>query len=359
MDKKNARMKQLKKGIIALTVTAALVSAPLVLPAKHVNAASVSSYKIINQTINVDGVKTQLPAISTDSTTYIALRSLNQSIGLTTKWDKANNTVTVTGRDRVLVLNLGSGVTLLNNQQLYGLPAIVQNNTTYVPIRFLLERMGYGVSYDKVTKGIGIEAIKENDLKISTAVIKENDVKQTILVNYPQISGFANEAVQKKINDKLKSEAEANVEATRGLLKEALGDPIDDSLPDVSFEGTYTITYNEQGKLSLYVNYYIYTGGAHGSTARVPYTFDLATGNQLTLKEAAGGNAKYVSIINNEIQSQIKARGIGLLNPFKTIEQDREFFLKHNGVVVYFTQYEYTPYSEGMPEFEVPFVAFK
>jgi len=38
------------------------------------------------------------------------------------------------------------------------------------------------------------------------------------------------------------------------------------------------VTYNEQDKLSLYVDYYSYTGGAHGSVARVTYTFDLKTG---------------------------------------------------------------------------------
>ncbi|QJD86541.1 stalk domain-containing protein [Cohnella herbarum] len=348
-----------KRGFIALTVAAMLAAAPLAGPVtQHASAASNSNYKIIDQAIAVEGVKTSLSALNTDNTTYIAIRSLNKHVGLTTDWNKAKQTVTVTGRDRELVLNLKDGSAMLNEQQNYGLPAIVQNNTTYVPFRFLLERMGYGVSFDTATKLIGVEAIKENDLKISTAALKEVGDKKSLIIHYPQISGYANADVQKKINDLLKSEAETNAAAARDSLNEALGDG-DDSLPDVSFDGTYTITYNEQGKLSLYVDYYIYTGGAHGSTARVPYTFDLTTGELLKLKDVTEGNAKYVSIINDKIKSQIKARGLGLISPFETIEPDRDFFLKHNGVVIYFGQYEYTPYAAGMPEFEITYGELK
>jgi len=345
------------KGIIALTAAAALTAGPLLSPVQQANAAS-AGYRIIDQAIDVNGVRSTLSALNTDNTTYIAIRGLNNSIGLATDWNKAKMTVTVTGRDRELVLHLDDGAATLNDQEIYGLPAIVQNNTTYVPFRFLLERMGYGVKYDSATKVIGIETIQENDLKIATATIKEEEKNKSMVVHYPQLSGYAKEDVQKKINAFLKSEAEQNADIARESLSNALGETGDDVRP-VSFEGTYTITYNEQGKLSLYVDYYIYTGGAHGTTARVPYTFDLATGNQLKLKDVTGGNEKYVSIINAKIAGQIKARGLALLNPFKTIEPDRDFFLKHNGVVVYFGQYEYTPYAAGMPEFEIPFADFK
>jgi len=39
----------------------------------------------------------------------------------------------------------------------------------------------------------------------------------------------------------------------------------------------------------------------------------------LSLADVTEGNPKYVTIINANIQNQIKARGLGLLNPFKTI----------------------------------------
>lgn len=363
---KNISLEKGRKGLLALALAAALVSSSLVLSAEHANAAFGNTFRIMNQAIDVEGVRGNIAALNTDNTTYIAIRSLNKSIGLNTEWDKANNTVTVTGRGRELTLNLNDGSAMLNGQQIYGLPAIVQSNTTYVPFRFLLERMGYGVAFDTATKVIGIEAIKENDLKITTKVIKEASEKQSLIVHYPQLSGYANEAVQNKINALLKEEAETKAEGARKQLNQLVKDNAefeaanpDLNRPPVTFDSTYTVTYNEQAKLSLYFDNYIYMGGAHGGTARVTHTFDLATGNELTLKDVVSGNPSYVSIINKTIQSQIKARGILLLDEFVTIEPDRDFFLKHNGVVVYFGQYEYTPYAAGMPEFEVPFEDFK
>lgn len=357
---KKMKNKKAVKSLIALTCAAAIAVTPLLTSVQFASAATATSYKIIKQAIEVQGVRSNIAAINTNNTTYIAVRSLNDSIGLKTNWDEKTGNVTVTGHGHVLVLNLKNSDVVLDGQRIYGPTPIVQRNTSYVPIRFLLERMGYGVSYDTASKRIGIEAIKENELKLSTVAIKEEKAKKkSLFVNYPQLSGFANAAVQDKVNALLKSEAELHAQAGRESLDEALGDGTYVPEEPLEFLGNYTVTYNENNKLGLYVDYYSYTGGAHGMTVRVPYTFNLATGDLLSLKQAAGGNAKYVSIINSKIQSQIKARGITLLNPFKTIEPDRDYFLKHNGIVVYFGQYEYTPYSEGMPEFEIPFSSFK
>ncbi|MFC5469276.1 stalk domain-containing protein [Cohnella suwonensis] len=353
----NTKIRRGARKTLALTAAAALLCAPLLAGTDKASAAS--SYKVINQPIEVDGARSDIAALDLDNSRYIALRSLNKSIGLVTQWDKATNKVTVTGRGRTIVLDLTSGIASLNGQSDYRLSPIVQNGTTYVPLRHLLEQMGYGVSYDPATKRIGIEAIKENDLRISTASIEESSKKFDLLVNYPVLSGFADAAVQNKINATLKKDAELQADEGQASMEEALGDDSYVPVNPYAFEGDYTVTYNEKGKLSLYVDYYIYTGGAHGSTVRTTYTFDLATGDIVPLKDAAGGNADYVNVINAKIKSRIKSLGFELMVPFKTIEPDRDYFLKHNGIVVYFGQYEYLPYAAGMPEFEVPFADFR
>lgn len=360
------RIQRSKRGLIAFTMAITLAIAPLTAGVHLGNAAAATvRYRIISQSFDINGVQTKITALNTDNTTYVGVRVLNTSLGLKTQWDKAKQTVTVSGRDRVLVLDLKTGAAALNEQTIYGIPAIVQNNMTYVPFRYLLEQLGYGVSYDKASNTVKVIAIQENELKITNSLIEQEDTKQSLRVNYPQLSGYANEEAQGRINDYLKKEAQKHADNGKVVLAEAIryndqaiADNPDLSIPPVLYEGTYTVTYNEQGKLSLYVDYYIYTGGAHGITVREPYTFDLSTGSLLTLKEAAI-NEKYVSIINSEILSQIKARNIMMLNPFATIEADRDFFLRHSGVVVYFEQYEYTPYAEGMPEFEVSYDKFR
>ena len=191
-------------------------------------------------------------------------------------------------------------------------------------------------------------------LKIQAEVIGADGIEKSLLVYYPVISGYANQAIQKKINSFLKQEVDKHIAAATKQMNEGL---MDDR--QLTFDGRYTVSYNEKGKLSIHMDYYIYLGGAHGDPIRYPYTFDLATGAELSLQDVVQGSKDYVSIINRNIKAQIKSRQLVLLKPFETIEKDRKFFLNRNGVVVYFDPYEYTSFSEGMPQFVIPYSAFK
>ncbi|WP_240414574.1 PdaC/SigV domain-containing protein [Paenibacillus periandrae] len=361
-----------RKGLLALVMAVAVGGgSSLILQApSEAYAAAVGGERmtVSSHPLLIDGVRKMVPTANVKGDTYIGLRSLNDELGLKTGYDEANQTVTVSGRGRSLKIEIKpySSAYSLNDQIIYGLPPIVQDDTAYVPLRFLLENVGYGISYDAASGIVGIATIQENQLTYHTEKITESSKESSLKVNYPQISGFADDGIQQKLNTFLKKEVEAHVSASKVLMdkaaadnKQAVADNPNFKIPPVSLDGVYKITYNEQKRLSLYIDYYIYLGGAHGMTERVPYTFDLTTGNLLTLQEVAGGNANYVSIINNEIIRQYTDTGLDLLAPFKTIEPDRPYFLKHNGVVIYFNPYEYTAYAFGMPEFEIPFAAFR
>ncbi|TMV47630.1 DUF4163 domain-containing protein [Paenibacillus mesophilus] len=349
-------------GVMIVTAPAAVGLSPV-----RVQAEAYSPLAIVSQTIVIDGKSAALPTANVDGDTYIGLRSLNEGLGLTTGWNAETRTVTASGRGRTLTVEADTGTYSMNGQLLHGLPAILQDGSVYMPLRFLLELMGYGISYDPASRVIGIETIKENALTIETGTIAEEGDKLSLKVHYPQLAGYADADVQRRINAFLKEEAETHAKWGKGELvgaaaanAEAEAEAGDKrlSIPPVSYEGTYTITYNDKDRLSLYVDYYIYTGGAHGLTIRQPYTFDLLTGKQLSLKEVSKGKADYVAIINDVIRTHIRELDLPMLTPFESIEPERAFFLKNDAVVIYFEQYEYTPYAAGMPEFEVPFDAF-
>ncbi|KIL34458.1 hypothetical protein SD71_19590 [Cohnella kolymensis] len=357
-----------KRNLLAITLAATILATPMALslPAEHSAAATASSQlKVTPTPFSIEGNRTSISTINKNNTTYIALRSLSNSLGLSTKYEKATQMVKIEGRGRVLEISLRNNAITLNGQLIFGAAPISQNNTTYLPLRFLLERMGYDVSYEQATKLIGIHAIQENKLKMQSEVIGADGDGKSLLVYYPVISGYENAAVQQKINAFLKAEADRNVAAGSKQMQQAvegnkkmLADDPKAAVRQPSFDGRYTVTYNEKDRLSLYVDYDLYMGGAHGITARVPYTFDLATGKVLSLKEVAD-NAQYVSIINSKIKAQIKSRKVSLINPFQTIEADRDYFLNHTGVAIYFTQYEYTSFADGMPEFVIPYRDFR
>ncbi|MDG0807969.1 stalk domain-containing protein [Cohnella rhizosphaerae] len=307
-----------------------------------------------------------LPAAIVNGESYIGLRSLNDRLGIKTAWDPKTRETTLTGRGRTMQLSPAAGYRL-NGERLYASPAYVQAGSTFVPLRFVLESFGYSIGFEASTKTVSIAPIAENQLTWQSKQITHAASKLSLTVSYPVFAGLENEEAQAKINAKLKSEAEKYAENGLQTIEQAAKDNAeaeesypDTEFPPVEFEGIYKIANNETGLLSLYVDYYVYTGGAHGGTHRVPYTFDLKTGELLSLKDIAGaGGADYVSIINNAIQAQIKQRKLELLTPFKSIEADRPYFLSHGSLVIYFEQYEYTPYAAGMPEFAVPLTAFK
>lgn len=328
-------------------------------------AVSATQLQVSARPFAIEGKKVFLPAALVNGESYIGLRSLNDRLGIGTSWDPKTKITTLTGRGRTMQLTPSSEYRL-NGERLYASPAYIQAGSTFVPLRFVLESFGYSIGYDAASKTVSITPIAENGLSWKTEQLTHAATKLSLTVSYPVFSGFENQEAQAKINAKLKADAEKYAASGRQTLEKAAKDNADaeksypdTNIPPVEYEGIYTIAQKSAGLLSLYVDYYIYLGGAHGGTERVPYTFDLKTGKLLTLKDVAGGSADYVSIINRAIQTQIKERKLELLVPFKTIGADRPFFMKNGAVVVYFEQYEYTPYAAGMPEFAVPLSAFK
>ncbi|MFS0726951.1 stalk domain-containing protein [Paenibacillus sp. 1P07SE] len=365
MRPKPVKKRSKKTPMIALAAAIALSVPAVAAPIPQASA----QHLVQTQTYAIDGTRVDLPTINIDGTTYIGLRSLNTSLGLNTNYSPINREVHVEGNNRTMTIDLSEPVSayFFNDQRVYGMSAIVQDGTTYMPVRFLLERMGYGISYDAAAKTVGITQIQENDLTIETHKIESGEGEPHVLVHYPQVSGYADEEAQASVNAFLKEQAEQRAAAGAEEIARAQSendaaeaDNPDLTIPPVSFDGTYLVTYNEQDKLSLYVDYYSYTGGAHGITDRAAYTFDLTTGEQLSLQDAANGRADYVEVINDSIQRQLDAGAYHFMEPFESIDTaDQNFFLKHDAIVVYFGVYEYTAYAEGIPEFPVPFTAFE
>ncbi|MNC30245.1 hypothetical protein D3C75_785240 [compost metagenome] len=190
---------------------------------------------------------------------------------------------------------------------------------------------------------------------MTTAVIDETTDKLEFNIQYPQIAGFADTAVQDKVNKTILAEVNRIAEASKKDLEYA-GDS-SKIIPN-GYTVHYFITHNISGKLSLYLQSYLYTGGAHGMPARVPLTFDLSTGDTLTLQQATGNNPDYAAIINKVVKEDFAQR-YTLLTPFEAISENQAYFLRNDAVVVYFHPYEYTAYVAGFPEFEIPLTQFE
>ena len=126
---------------------------------------------------------------------------------------------------------------------------------------------------------------------------------------------------------------------------------------------TFNITYNEDCLLSLYMEYYEYTGGAHGSTERTSQTWNMNNGRILPLSAFFRRNFNYTEhlkkIINKQIAEQT-ADGTGAYfdNYRELVDKTfnpESYYLTPEALAIYFQQYDIAPYSSGIPTFMIPY----
>lgn len=123
----------------------------------------------------------------------------------------------------------------------------------------------------------------------------------------------------------------------------------------------YKVAYNNHGLLSLYIDQYEYTGGAHGMTYRTPYNIDLKDGPDIKLADVFKPGSNYKEAIDKAIQAEIAKNPEGYFEPemgFQGIEDDQPFTLQPGGITIYFQLYDIAPYAFGIPEFDIPFTQF-
>ncbi|MNP16870.1 hypothetical protein D3C76_1092820 [compost metagenome] len=172
----------------------------------------------------------------------------------------------------------------------------------------------------------------------------------SIKVEYPQVSGLKNKTAEKKINTLLQSKADTFVEKS---IKEAQENQPSPNGSPYEYLGNYTVTFNRNGLLSILEQTYAYTGGAHGISVREGLTFCLKDGKLLTLDEVLRGNPNYRSIVDPAIAAKLKQTE-GYFGGFETIGNNANYYLKDDGVVIFFQLYDYLPYAFGFPEFYFP-----
>jgi len=200
------------------------------------------------------------------------------------------------------------------------------------------------------------------EVQMNLKSVKSKNDLVDVELNIPQIEGLKNEQVQSAINrhfmedaNALKDDLEAEAdEAKRGSEQSGY-----------TFQpyGLWSICekYCENGDiLSLYVDYYTYTGGAHGSTERRAYNYDLQTGERLELKDLFKMGYDYKAALNEQVKARIAARPENYFDGdmgFQGINESN-FYLENNILMLYFDEYEIAPYAVGIPQFKLPLNLF-
>lgn len=176
---------------------------------------------------------------------------------------------------------------------------------------------------------------------------QQNLMPDKFSIDYPVIPNANNKENIAKINNGILDEV-------NGLFRSQV------LIPEVTdfneILGTYVVTLNEKGILSALFSLYTYVNrAAHGFTAYSSITVNLETGKIYSFSDLFNPKLYYVGFLNELAEQYIKENNIELINQYKGITPDQQYYLTPNSLVLYYQVYEYTPYYYGLFKIEIPY----
>lgn len=289
-----------------------------------------------------------------DDTTFVPLRMISENIGCTVDWNGSTQQVKITQGQKIITLQIGENHAQVNDHDIFiSSPPCLISDTTYVPLRFITENLSFDVFWNGDTRTVNLTQLPENPIKITTKRVLLERPTLSIDLQYPALDGLNDPTAQANLNKLFADRAEAvNQEAVANEK-----DLVEGGWTQIQTTAgmDYTIKYNRNNIICVFLEIYTYAGGAHPMTYHETYTFDLATGQQLQLKDLFTPGYDYMAVINPIIKQGFAGNDMYLLTPFETIRPDGDFYITTDSLIIYFQLYEYTPYVYGFPEFTIPY----
>lgn len=232
----------------------------------------------------------------------------------------------------------------------------------------------YEIPFEVFKEGVNTKPVLQPDsVDINTKKIKESNEYFEANIEIPVISGLQDGKIQDIINKRFEKEALEFKDKMSGYAKisneeaQKIGYNSPKYFANVSFEEKR----NQGDILSIYVVYYQYTGGAHGSHDDIAYNIDLKTGELIEFKDIFKKDANYKDVIDAKINEQIEAINkeekeilvktgkseedfFSRYQGFTGISDEQSFYLTDDKLGIYFGLYEIASYAAGIPTFEIP-----
>ena len=184
----------------------------------------------------------------------------------------------------------------------------------------------------------------------------ENTVVLKYHIEYPEIvmDWQQNRNGIKKFNDyNLKMALQTQQKAEIELYKYNK----ENGYPQMMYElyREYQITLNQENAVSMYIDEYIFSGGAHGTTTRTSQTWNLMLGKTVELYELYPNEPYFLLYILRKINREISENiEIYFADPYPLVVEyfnPDSYYIDNGKVVIYFQQYDIAPYSSGIIEF--------
>lgn len=172
-----------------------------------------------------------------------------------------------------------------------------------------------------------------------------------------------------KINRYLEEEQNKNIEYENGnveWMEEMIEEYGEDGISHSSYSSTLSeIAYFDGRYVSFCQQEYDYQGGAHGMPLWIGLTFDLETGERLSLPDViANSEEELNSIVTKYFAEYINGNPEEFWEDALDIVRDEicfesDFYLTEDGIKFYFHPYALSSYAAGFPEVTIPYDEFE
>lgn len=200
------------------------------------------------------------------------------------------------------------------------------------------------------------DASDENNTGISEKKITQKNSYYNIDAIYPQFDGefeIINKEIEKTVLEeldkhKIQSEDSYNSESSP-----------EDCWPIFPFDFTvnYHIDYKTTELLSLYLEFYGYSGGAHGYSFTVPFNYNVTSKKFLKITDFVKDQktlAKLIELCKKKLLEQninVDEWGQNILASY---DDFKIFTLTEDQIIIHFAQYQVCCYAAGEPSVIIP-----
>ena len=177
---------------------------------------------------------------------------------------------------------------------------------------------------------------------------------------------LADETVQKAINDDLKLLQTEFMQRLGELFSDAneyTAAMADAGIDDALFAMDLNVrdAYVNGDILSIVLEEYCYTGGAHGSSLRCAFNYDLNDGHLLAWEEISADSSALAKTLKEYIIAQASSNSYDDYYFFDYYEEyldsafgDGTWYFSNEGLTIIYNQYTIAPYAAGIIEFTIP-----
>lgn len=108
--------------------------------------------------LNGNILTSDTPPKVVNSRVLLPMRTIFEAVGATLEWNGATQVITAKKDDTVIIIQVGSNTAKVNGSvKVLDTPAIIENNRTLVPVRFVTESLGCKVDWDKTNRIVSIQ----------------------------------------------------------------------------------------------------------------------------------------------------------------------------------------------------------